>query len=132
MITNLKNVHDPENNCKIMKVLVIDDNVAVTDMLEGFLKLEGFDVSVSNDGKHGLNLIQNENFDKILLDLSMPGFSGMDVLNALQNRFDMKKIHLFTAFSFSNAEENDFLKLGIRSILPKPVDLFELLYALKN
>ncbi|MFB5598591.1 MAG: response regulator, partial [Nitrosopumilaceae archaeon] len=57
-----------------LKLLVIDDNEEITSMLKRYLELEDFEIVISNDGRNGLNLIKNGNFDKILLDLAMPEF----------------------------------------------------------
>jgi len=66
-----------------MKVLVIDDNIEITDMLSFYLEGAGYECKVLNDGREGLQAIKSDNFDLVLLDLAMPEFSGMDIINSL-------------------------------------------------
>ena len=116
-----------------MNVLIIDDNQSITDMLQKYLKIKGFDVMAVNGGRNGLATIQKQKFDSILLDLSMPDFSGMDVIESLEkeNQLSSQKIILFTASSVSNKVINSLLeKKGIHSCLRKPVKLSELIQTL--
>jgi len=56
-----------------VKILLIDDNKDITTMLSKFFDSNGFETVVTNDPMEGLRLIQQEQFDVILLDMSMPG-----------------------------------------------------------
>lgn len=118
-----------------MKILLIDDNVDITTMLSKFLGMKGFDCTVSNDGKAGLNLIKNSLFDRVILDMSMPDFGGMDIIKELENSNKLKdnKIIIFTASAITDDDVSDLLKKeGIISLLKKPVQLNELLTAISN
>ena len=117
-----------------MRVLIIDDNSEITDMLSRFLKLENIDVAVSNDGRNGLALIRSSNFDRVILDLAMPEFSGMDVLETIQNEkiIGIDKVVLFTASSVSQDEINSMLALGVKACLKKPAKMNELLQILNS
>lgn len=109
-----------------MRILVIDDNKSITNSLEKYLRIKGFDVQVCNEGKTGLELIQNEKWDTVLLDLSMPEFSGLDIIEDLEKRKLLKeqKIILFTASSVSDFVIKKFLeKEGIKTCLRKPISL---------
>lgn len=116
-----------------MRVLLVDDNQSITGMLSEYLLLKGFEVTVTNDGRNGLRLIQTGKFDVILLDLSMPHFGGIDVINTLekQDQLKDKKIFLFTASSISKEIINELLlKEGVYSYLNKPIRLQELVQAI--
>lgn len=116
-----------------LKVLIIDDNEEITSTLKRYLELEDFEVTVSNDGRNGLNLIKNGNFDKVLLDLAMPEFSGADVLEGLQGNHDTKqKIILFTASSISDEEIKKLLEMGASACIKKPIKMPELVQTLKT
>ncbi len=117
-----------------MKVLIIDDNEEITSMLRRYMDLEGIHVTISNDGRNGLNLIKNGNFDKILLDLAMPEFSGVDVLEDLHknNHMDKQKIILFTASSISDEEIKKLLDMGAFACIRKPVKMPELVQFLQT
>ncbi len=117
-----------------MKVLIIDDNKEITTMLKRYLELEDFEVVISNDGKNGLNLIKNASFDKVLLDLAMPEFSGVDVLEELQksNYMNKQKVFLFTASSISEEEIKKLLAMGASACIKKPVKIPVLVQILQS
>jgi len=117
-----------------MRLLIIDDNTEITDMLKQFLEVSDFEVLVVNNGKEGLELIQKDNFDKILLDLAMPGFSGHDVIENLKVK-EFTDFHKIIVLSASTMEQNvldSFSACGIKSILEKPVKMTELIEKIKN
>ena len=113
-----------------MKILIVDDNIDITEMLSKYLTVKGFDCVTTNDGLNGLNLIKKEKFDTVFLDISMPDFGGMDVLIALEKENVLKdqRIVIFTASSISNEKIQALLeKDGIEACLRKPVQLSEIL-----
>jgi len=117
-----------------MEILIIDDNKAITTMLSKFLKMEGIACTVSNSGKNGLEVIQKNEWDCVLLDLTMPEFSGYDVLEALEkdDMIKSKNITLFTATEISDQQIGEWKDKGVKSVLRKPVDLDVLLKMLSN
>ncbi len=113
-----------------MRVLIIDDNKDITEMLSRYLEVKGHDCITSNNGLNGLNLIKKEKFHTIFLDMSMPDFGGMDVIDALEKADLLKdqRVIVFTASSITNDQIQELLtKDGIESCLRKPVQLSELL-----
>ena len=112
-----------------MKILLIDDNETITEMMSKYLTAKGHQCSVANDGRTGLTLITEKKFDVILLDLAMPDFTGVDVIEHLQKNGKIKenKIILFTASSVTDAEIDALIKKGAHSCLKKPVKLAVLL-----
>jgi DNA-binding response OmpR family regulator len=107
-----------------MKILVIDDNKSITNMLEQMLGLEDYEVIVSNSGRNGLTLVENGEFDAILLDLSMPEFSGLDIIDSLEKSGKIKEenIIVMTASIISNDELDGLKKRGVYACFKKPVD----------
>jgi len=89
-----------------MKVCIIDDNTSITGMFSKLLKMEGHEVVVANGGRTGLALLDNDTFDATILDISMPEFSGIDVVDALNEsgRIKEQKIVILTASSSSQDE----------------------------
>ena len=106
-------------------MLGIDDNVDITRLLDTVLNSSGYEYSYVNNGKEGLKLIQEQKFDLVLLDLAMPEFSGVDVVDALQNEglINKQKIVLFTASSMTDSEIEQLKKRGVNSCIRKPVDI---------
>ncbi len=111
-----------------MKILGIDDNEDLLQLCETVLNSDGHDYTGIDNGKEGLELIRDEKFDVVLLDLSMPDFSGLDVINALVNDGIMgkQKMVIFTATSPTEKEIDLYLAKGAHSVLKKPVDPDEL------
>ncbi len=62
------------------KILIIDDEAAIRESLEALLTLEGFSVVLAADGAIGLDLLSRNGYDLLLLDLALPGESGIDLL----------------------------------------------------
>jgi DNA-binding response OmpR family regulator len=113
-----------------MKVLVVDDNQDITDLLSRFLNAKGFETVVTNDPRNGLNLLREEKYDVVLLDISMPEVSGIDIIQKLEKDKVLKeqKIVIFSANAFTDSQINDLLKMeGIHDCLKKPIALNKLL-----
>ena len=116
-----------------MKVCIIDDNVSITGMFSKLLKMEGYEVVVAKCGRAGLALLDNDVFDATILDISMPEFSGIDVVDALNKsgRIKEQKIVILTASSVSNEELDKLKDKGVREILKKPLQLDSLVATLE-
>ena len=119
---------------KDMKVLVIDDNEVLARMLTRMLETKGHKCIVSNDGRNGLALLQEKKFDATILDLSMPEFTGLDIINELDKSGKLKeeKIIVLTATNISNEDIKELKKRGIYACLQKPVKIDLLIETLKN
>ncbi|MBU1073400.1 response regulator, partial [bacterium] len=106
-------------------VLIIDDDATLRKALEDRFAYWGHVVDTAADGDEALGMAARETFDLILLDLSMPGLSGLEVLERLRAAGCRADIVVLTAHgSVRNAVEA--LKAGADDFLTKPSD-FELL-----
>jgi DNA-binding response OmpR family regulator len=107
-----------------MKILGIDDNEDLLNLCDIALSSDGHEYTGVNNGKEGLDAIKNEKFDLLLLDLSMPDFSGEDVINALlkDGLMNKQKVVIFTAMSPEKDVIDQFLEKGVHSVLKKPVE----------
>jgi len=118
-----------------VKILLIDDNKDITTMLSKFFDSNGFETVVANDPMEGLRLIQQEQFDVILLDMSMPGFSGLDIIKILATNKILKdqNIFIFSATLYGDNQIKDLLRRdGINGCLKKPIQLSEILSAITS
>jgi len=109
-----------------MNILAIDDNEDILKLLNTVFTSKGHNFTQSPNGKDGLKLIEEQNFDAILLDLAMPEFSGLNVIESLKksNRLKDQKIILFTASSATDTEIDKLLQYdGVKSCIRKPVDI---------
>ncbi|MDH3677690.1 MAG: response regulator [Nitrosopumilus sp.] len=118
-----------------MKVLHIDDNQDITNLFSEFLKNKGVDIKVTNDPRKGLELIKQEKYDVVLLDIHMPGFYGTDIIQSLENEKILKEqqIIIFSGADLTSNQITSLLKKdGIKSHLKKPVPLNDLFTAIFN
>src|SRR6187549_3000150 len=68
-----------------LKILTIDDDPAIADLIGLLLRSYGLDVIAANDGQHGLDLARTENPDLIMLDLTMPGMDGWQICKEIRS-----------------------------------------------
>ena len=117
-----------------MKILGIDDNEDLLSLCEIALSSEGHEYTAINNGREGLQAIKDKKFDLLLLDLSMPDFSGMDVIDALvkDGIMNKQKVVIFTATSPTKEEIDLFLEKGAHSVLQKPIDPDALIETIKK
>ncbi len=100
------------------RILVIDDEGAIRDSLESLLQFEGFEVETATDGHGGLELFQRNVFDLVLLDVALPGMSGLDVLQHL-HRLGATPVIMISAYG--NVETAvAAMQHGARNFLQKP------------
>lgn len=94
-------------------------------LLETVLTSSGHEFVSITDGRKGLELIKQNMYDVVLLDLGMPEFSGFDVLDALKKEklMNKQKIIILTASSIQDKEINELIKEGVHSYLRKPLDI---------
>ena len=111
-----------------MKILVIDDSQDITDLLEKVLSSIGHDVTAADNGRVGLELTRNHQFDAIFLDIAMPDFSGLDFIDTLEQDGKLKanRIVLFTASSITDDEVAELIKRGVHSCIRKPMQIEKL------
>ena len=106
------------------RILIIDDDVELCDLLSDFLQLEGFEVASLHDGREALQRIGDIGPDAVVLDIMLPGMQGLEVLRQLRER-DRLPVIMLTA----RGEDNDRilgLELGADDYLPKPCNPREL------
>ena len=120
--------------CELVKILLVDDNQSITEMLSKYLMAKGHDCVVSNDGRNGLTLMEHAKFDVVLLDLAMPEFTGIDVIEHLfsDGKIKENKIIIFTASSIPDNEIDDLIKKGVYACIRKPITLDVLLQTLSQ
>ncbi len=112
-----------------MKVLIIDDNESITEAVKDFFEFENIECRTVNDGRRGLLEIENHNFDLVMLDIAIPGYTGIDILYELkrQQRENLN-IVIFTASVFKPEQINEFWEIGVREVFTKPISLDKLEY----
>lgn len=109
-----------------MKILAVDDNPDIIKLVQLTVEVMGHEFESAGGGVEGLEKIKETKYDMVFLDLSMPDFTGMDIIESLEKDGTIKDQHiiLFTASFLGMGElEDELIKKGIHSVLAKPADI---------
>ncbi|WP_323844833.1 response regulator transcription factor [Microbulbifer magnicolonia] len=111
------------------RILLVDDDTELTDLLQEFLTGEGFEITVANDGGRGLELAQSQNFDALVLDVMLPVRNGFDLLRKLREEASPASRSLPVLMLTAKGDTVDRivgLEMGADDYLPKPCNPREL------
>jgi len=114
-----------------VKILVIDDDESIRFGCVQTLKEEGYNVQAVENGQSGLDKIEREQFDVILLDLKMPGFSGMEVLQKIKVKNPNSIVIIITGFATIDSAV-EAMKKGAYDFLQKPFNPEVLISSVKK
>jgi len=113
------------------KILVVDDEKAICEILEEFLSLFGHSVTSANSGADAIEVVHRARPDVVFLDIRMPGMSGLDVLKEIKALDSSIRVIMISAFG-DEETESMARELGADGYIQKPVDLPDLLVLLKD
>jgi len=113
------------------KVLVIDDEAIIRTSSKRTLEPEGYDVKLAESGKAGIEFLEKESFDVILLDLKMPDMDGIEVLKVIMDKWPGTKVIIVTGYSTVDTAVQA-LRLGAFNHIEKPFTPDSLLAAVKE
>ncbi|MCM3025870.1 response regulator transcription factor [Bacillus safensis] len=108
------------------KILVVEDEKKIARVLSLELEYEGYEVTVKETGMDGLQALEEESFDLVLLDVMLPELSGLEVLRRVRKTNTATPIILITARG-SVPDKVSGLDLGANDYITKPFDIEELL-----
>lgn len=112
------------------RILIIEDDVKLTELLRSDFELEGFSVLTAGDGLAGLEAAQRDKPDLVILDVMLPRMSGYDVCRALRKEGSQIPILMLTARG-QEAEKVIGLEMGADDYLSKPFGALELMARIK-
>jgi len=108
--------------CKA-SLLVVDDNEANRDVLSRRLTLKGYDVTVAADGAEALARVRTGSYDLLLLDVEMPGISGLDVLTTVRQTHSSTSLPVIMVTARSSGSDIvEAFRLGANDYVTKPID----------
>ena len=126
-------------NNNVQKIIIIDDNKDYLFTMKTFLNRNGFEVLTAEDGKVGVDLVQKEKPDLVLLDVMMESlFSGFEVYRQLRTDENLKSIPIIGISGMADEidikynKETDFEYFNPDEFLEKPVDKDILLKKIKD
>lgn len=108
-----------------MRLLVIEDEQALADMVAQHLRTAGYEIDVCYDGDSGLEAAMTESYDLIILDLNLPKMDGMDLLKALRTQNGETGVLILSARS-GIRDKVEGLDAGANDFLSKPFHMQEL------
>jgi len=114
-----------------IKVLVVDDEETVRILLQRVLQAAGYDAVIAADGEEALSVIANGDIDVVLLDINMPGLSGMDVLGKISTDWPNVCVIMVTAVADVQTAVAT-MKLGAYDYITKPFDRDEMLRKIRQ
>ncbi|ERK30976.1 response regulator transcription factor [Clostridium intestinale] len=106
------------------KILIIEDDVAISDMVKNYLIKEGFSVTTAFDGEEGVVKFLNDDFDLIILDLMLPKLDGLDTMKIIRNKSSVPI--LIMSAKGSDVEKAVGLELGADDYIAKPFSMIEI------
>ena len=108
------------------KILIVDDEVSTTKLMQGFLQKKGYNIQIKHNPEEALQLANEEEFDLVITDYRMPQMTGLDLINKIREVDPVIPFIMITAYgSIETAVE--IIKSGASEYLTKPIDLEELL-----
>jgi len=122
----------------VKKILIVDDDVDIIDLIENRLRHNNYEVIISNDGDNGVKKAVQEKPDLIIMDVMMPRMPGPEAVKVLKSNEITKNIPVifFTAMNAYLPKDTDFNKINVNGELypaiAKPFDPNTLLSTIKS
>jgi len=104
------------------KIMIVDDETEICNFLKEFFEDREFEVSTAASGEEALEKIEKENPKILLLDVTMPGIDGLEVLREVKERYPYIKVIMVTAVEATDKIEEAF-RLGADNYITKPLSL---------
>jgi two-component system response regulator PilR (NtrC family) len=115
----------------VEKILVVDDEQSLRDVLSIMLKRAGYAVTSAMDGEEAIELLNKEIFDLVITDLRMPKIDGMEVLKAVKSASPETVVLIITAFASADSAV-EAMKQGAYDYLTKPFQVDEVQLIIRN
>lgn len=120
-----------EKKARTKRILLVEDEESLADMIRMNLEMEGYEVGLARDGRTALDMVENEQYDACILDIMLPEMDGMEVCRTMRSRGVNLPV-LFLSAKSSAADRVEGLKIGGDDYLTKPFNLEELLLRVGN
>ena len=111
-------------NIVAKKILLVDDDLAISKMFADRLRKRGYDVLTQDSGNDILELIEKHAIEIVLLDIEMPGLSGIEVLKIIRAKFGKLEMPVIMVTARDTPDDLvNALELGANDYLPKPIGI---------
>ncbi len=116
------------------KIMVVDDEESLQELVRALLESEGYEVVVASDGNEALKKLETETPDLVLLDMMMPGMSGRETCAKIRENPKTKdlKVIFLTVAKFSETGRDILKEMNVSDYVTKPFDNQELIKRIKK
>ena len=117
------------------KVLVAEDSSVIQNLTKRILQFQNFEIFAAKNGEEVMSMINNEDFDIVLMDINMPKKDGMECAKEIRALDDQTKAEIPILAITGNAMNysmDDFKGVGINEFLPKPLNFDHLVAMVKK
>jgi two-component system response regulator VicR len=114
------------------KILVIEDDKIINNIIEFLLKKEGYTIDIARDGNEGFDMINQNNYDLIITDIMLPYKSGLEVTSYVKNNSPKIPIIIISALGKEDLTIIEAFKLGADDLVAKPFNPIELILRVKR
>jgi len=114
-----------------ISVLIVDDDIGMTETLSDILSLKGYDVAIANSVMEALEKVRSKTYDVVLLDIKMPDINGVAVFKQIKIITPKASVILMTAYALQELIEQA-KKEGVLAVLSKPIDVEKLVLFLEK
>ena len=112
--------------CIKNKILLVEDELAFQYIHKAALKKMGYNLDLAEDGENAIRLFENNLYDLILLDIGLPGISGIEVVKFIRSHNKGRHIPILALTGYGKQIEPQCLEAGFDEVLPKPIQLGQL------
>ena len=110
----------------LMRILVVDDELSICELLYEFLSQQGYQVITATNGEEAISKFEENRPNMIILDIKMPGMSGIDVLRKIKEMDRDTGVIMLSAFGDFNSIQ-EALQMGANYYMQKPMELERLM-----
>lgn len=116
----------------VYKVLVVDDEAPVRDLLNDLLRREDCKVCICGSGEEALKILQEDVFDVVLLDIKLPGISGLEVLKNIRDTNKNLPVIMITGFGYNEDLINRSKEFGCSGYIGKNMPVAQIITTFKQ
>ena len=113
-------------------IIALDDETAFIEVLKEYFELRGYNIVVASNAVLGIELINHNRPDIVILDLKMPGISGDEIMKLIKSKWPETKVIFITAFEDAGKTKARLLNAGAYAFIEKPVKSLKELEAVVN
>jgi signal transduction histidine kinase/DNA-binding response OmpR family regulator len=115
-----------------LRILIVEDNIINQKIATKILGKLGYDPAIANNGKEAIEMVSQEHYDVILMDVQMPEMDGMEATRMIRTCIETQPVIIAMTANVMQGDRNDCMQSGMDDYMSKPIDLKELLFQLEK